>query len=44
MQPHDQNGERPRKPTPQEKRTKWLLLAIAVLLGLLVTQLLWRYF
>ena len=44
MQPHEQHDPKPRKPDPQDKRTMWLLLVIAILLGLITTPLLDRLF
>ena len=40
MIPHDR--EDPRKPDPRDTRSKWLLLAIAILLGLITARLLDR--
>jgi hypothetical protein len=44
MQPHDWKGRKPANdnPGPGDRRTKWLLLVIAILLGMLAIQLLWR--
>ena len=38
MQPHEQRDPEPRPPDPKDTRAKWLLLAIAILLGLVATQ------
>jgi hypothetical protein len=43
MQPHEQDDP-PRKPDPRDKQMMWLLLVIAVLLGLITTRLLGRLF
>jgi hypothetical protein len=43
MQPHEFRRREPDKPGPGSRQTKWLLLAIAVLLGLVVTRVLWRF-
>ena len=42
MQPHEQRDPEQRKPDPQDKRAMWLLLVIAILLGLITTRLLDR--
>ena len=42
MQPHDQRDPEPGKPKPGNTQTKLLLLAIAVLVGLVVSQVLKR--
>jgi hypothetical protein len=44
MQPHEQHGPKPehpkpKEPDPQDKRAKWLLFVIAVLLGLIASQI-----
>jgi len=40
MQPHDQHDPAPKEPNPQDGRTKWWLhLVIAILLGLIASQL-----
>jgi hypothetical protein len=44
MQPHEQHDPERRKPDPQDKRAMWLLLVIAILLGLITTRLLDRLF
>ena len=44
MQPHEQHDPEQRKPDPRDKRTMWLLLVIAILLGLITTRLLDRLF
>jgi hypothetical protein len=44
MQPHEQHDPEQRKPDPQDKRATWLLLVIAILLGLITTRLLDRLF
>jgi hypothetical protein len=44
MQPHEQRDPEQRKPDPQDKRAMWLLLVIAILLGLITTRLLDRLF
>jgi hypothetical protein len=41
MQRHEQRDPE-RKPDPRDARAKWLLLAIAILLGLVVSQLVKR--
>ena len=38
MQPHEQHDPEQRKPDPQDKRAMWLLLVIAILLGLITTR------
>jgi len=43
MQQHEQRDPAPKKPDPRDARAKLLLLAIAVLLGLLVAQLARRF-
>ena len=43
MQQHEQHDP-PRKPDPRDKQMMWLLLVIAVLLGLITTPLLGRLF
>jgi hypothetical protein len=43
VQPHERDDP-PRKPDPRDKRTMWLLLVIAVLLGFVTTRLLNRLF
>jgi len=42
MQPHQQHNPEQRKPDPRDTRAKWLFLAIAILLGLIVSRLLNR--
>jgi hypothetical protein len=42
MQPHEQHDPEANKPDPRDKRAKWLLLAICILLGLIVSRLLGR--
>jgi hypothetical protein len=42
MQPHEQHDPEQRKPDPPDKRAMWLLLVIAILLGLITTRLLDR--
>jgi hypothetical protein len=42
MQPHEQRGPEPRKPDPRDTREKWLMLTIAVLVGLVASQLVKR--
>ena len=47
MQPNEQRDpepdpRKPEKPDPRDERAKWLLFAIAVLLGLIVSRLLDR--
>jgi hypothetical protein len=47
MQPHEQHDPKPDPPKPKEpdrrdKRAKWLLFAIAVLLGMIVAQIVKR--
>jgi len=47
MQPNEQRDpepdpRKPEKPDPRDVRAKWLLFAIAVLLGLIVSRLLDR--
>jgi hypothetical protein len=44
MQPHDMKGRRPDKNNPGAagRQTKWLLLIIAILLGLVLNHLLRR--
>jgi hypothetical protein len=44
MQPHEQHDPEQRKPDPPDKRAMWLLLVIAILLGLITTRLLNRIF
>ena len=44
MQPHERHDPEQRKPDPQDKRAMWLLLVIAILLGLITTRLLDRLF
>jgi len=44
MQRHDQQDPepdppRPKKPDPRDERAKWLLFVIAVLLGLIASQI-----
>jgi hypothetical protein len=44
MQPHEQRDpepdpRKPEKPDPRDERAKWLLFAIAVLLGLIAAQI-----
>ena len=48
MQPHEQHDPKPDPPKPKEpdrrdKRAKWLLFVIAVLLGLIVSQVAKRF-
>ena len=43
MQPHEQHDPGT-EPDPQDKRAMWLLLVIAILLGLITTRLLDRLF
>jgi hypothetical protein len=43
MQPHDMKGRGPDNDTgPGSQQTRWLILLIAILLGVLVSQLLQR--
>ena len=44
MQPHEQHDPKPDPPKPKEpdpldKRAKWLLFVIAILLGLIASQI-----
>jgi hypothetical protein len=43
MQPHEQHDPEANKPDPRDKRAKWLLLAICILLGLIVSQIAKRF-
>jgi hypothetical protein len=43
MQPHEQHDPTPKKPDPRGTRAKWLLLAIAMLLGLVAAQVVKRF-
>jgi hypothetical protein len=43
MQPHEQHDPEPGKPDPKAKQTKWLLFAIAILLGLVTSELVKRF-
>jgi hypothetical protein len=43
MQPHEQQDPAPKKPDPRDTRAKWLLLAIAILLGLVASQVVKRF-
>ena len=48
MQPHEQHDPKPDPPKPKEpdwrdKRAKWLLFVIAILLGLIVSQVAKRF-
>jgi hypothetical protein len=42
MQPHEQRGPEPKKPDPKDARAKWLLLVIAILLGVLASEIVKR--
>ena len=42
MQQHEQRDPDPRAPDPKDAQAKWLLFAIAVLLGLVSTQVVKR--
>jgi hypothetical protein len=44
MQRHERHDPESGKPDPKNTRAKWLLFVIAILLGLVVTALLRRYF
>jgi hypothetical protein len=44
MQRHERHDREPEKPDPKDTRAKWLLLAIAVLLGMITTRVLDRLF
>ena len=44
MQPHEQHDPKPdppkpKEPDPRDERAKWLLFAIAILLGLIASQI-----
>ena len=43
MQPHERHDPEANKPDPRDKRAKWLLLAICILLGLIVSQIAKRF-
>ena len=43
MRPHEQHDPEPRKPDPKDARAKWLLLVIAILLGLVASELVKRF-
>jgi hypothetical protein len=44
MQPHEQHDlPEPKQPDPKDRRAKWLLLAICILLGLIVSQVAKRF-
>ncbi|HZB38953.1 MAG TPA: hypothetical protein VE443_13275 [Beijerinckiaceae bacterium] len=43
MQPHSQDDPKPPEPKPGERTTRWLILAIAILLGLVAWKLLDRF-
>lgn len=42
MQNHEQRDPDPQLPDTKDKRAKWLLLAVAILLGLISSQLVKR--
>jgi hypothetical protein len=47
MQPHEQHDPKsdppkPKEPDPRDERAKWLLFAIAILLGLITAQIIKR--
>jgi hypothetical protein len=42
MQKHEQRDPDPRPPDPKDTQAKWLLFAIAVLLGLVSTEMVKR--
>ena len=44
MQRHERHDPEPDKPDPKDTRAKWLLLAIAVLLGMMAARMLNRLF
>jgi hypothetical protein len=43
MRPHDQHDPPPERPDPKDSQAKWLLLAICILLGLIVSQVVKRF-
>ena len=44
MQKHERHDPpEPRKPDPRDTQAKWLLLAICVLLGVIVSQIVKRF-
>ena len=44
MQRHERHDPEPDKPDPKDTRAKWLLFAIAVLLGMIAARMLNRLF
>ena len=43
MQPPEHRDPEPRKPPPGDTTTRWLLFVIAILLGLIASQLVKRF-
>jgi hypothetical protein len=42
MQGHEQRPPNPNKPDPRDTRARWLMFAIAILLGMVVAQVVKR--
>jgi hypothetical protein len=43
MQSHEQRDPDPRKPPPGQTTTRWLLFVIAIILGLITSQMVKRF-